>query len=127
MPYHEEANRIHKAVLWPLLRRDRGGKPVYDTMEEIDVRWDESTSEVTDNQGTTVQVDATAVVDRRIAIDSLIWKGESRDLPADGDFSQEEYKLMAVKSYSRTPDYYGRTFYQEIGMSRYGDKLPTGI
>ena len=30
MPRHETANRVHKAVLWPILRRDSHGKPILD-------------------------------------------------------------------------------------------------
>lgn len=122
----EQADCHDKAVLWPLERIDSHGKPVVGQPEELDVRWVEKRREVSDNQGGTITIEATVIVDQKIVEGSQMWKGRIEDLPAGVDFSTELQGLMHVQSYTETPDVKGRVARRKVMLTRANNTLPAG-
>lgn len=121
MPHQELAYRKQKAVLWPLEGTDGYGQPVVsDAAVELDVRWVAKRSEVLDPQGRTIAVDATAVVDREIAVGSSMWLGELAAFDPD----DEDNDVMEVKAYNETPDIKNRVARRTVGLLRRGESLP---
>ena len=134
MPALEQSARFQKALLWPMVGYDRHGQPRRSsTFVELDVRWDTSKSEATDPQGNTVSIDATVVVDRRIAIGSEMWLGSVDDLedlllgPGTGTIEEEELvptsDIMVVRTYKEVKDIRGRETRYEVGVARKTDTI----
>ena len=122
MPRHEEAARIHKAVLWQFVRLGRNGEPKVRPPVEIDVRWVETRRQVVDPRVGNISVDAQAVVDRFIPEGSIIWLGALDDIP--GTALTPESGLMKVEYYDIAEDVKGRVSSQEVGMTRFRKRLP---
>jgi hypothetical protein len=128
MPQVEVASLIQRAVLWPVQGYDEYGQfVVSDAPCEIKIRWVENRSNTLDKDGNAVGVDATADVDRRIEIGSILWLGKLKDWPVNTKPQNaiNPYKLMEVKTYNESPDLKGRNFKRGVGMIRYRDTLPT--
>lgn len=118
MPALEKLFRHQKAVLWEASGKDDYGEVTVDAAAEITVRWAERRREGVDPQGNTIAIDATAVVDREIAVGSIMWLGALVDLPTPlTDLNQ-------VVNYNSIPDIKGREFYRTVSLIKYGNTLP---
>lgn len=126
MPPPETAGRVHDAVLWPVSRRDRRGRPLLGAAVPLKVRWDGTRRTARGPTGRPVAVDATAVVDRRVELGALVWQGSSDDLPPGTGWSGEQMELMEVVTYTESQDVRGRpaNTYREVGLARYRGALP---
>lgn len=127
------------AIMWAFLGYDRYGQPVVDFPVQICTRWITKRREVLDPHGNTIALDAAVVVNRRIPMNSWIWKGTIEDWyngpgaddtiyemgTAPGAQAYYAYGSMAfdnelheVKTYSETPNIKSRHAYKEVGVIR---------
>lgn len=119
MPAIETSDCHQKAVLWAATGVDGYGNPIVSAAVEIDVRWEEERRESIDAFGNPIALDASVVVDREIAIDSILWLGELIDLP------DPPTDLKKVVSRSAVPDVKGRSFRRKVSLVNFSDELPT--
>ena len=118
MPHPEISGLHQKAVLWPATGKyDDYGQPKIGTAEEIKVRWLKRNTEVLDRDGNMINVDATAVVDKEVAIGSQMWLGALADWLATGSGSTTN-QVMQVKSYRETPDIGKKAYMRRVGLLR---------
>jgi len=123
MPDIESAWRYQKAVLYMANGYDNYGNPKVDAGIDINVRWEDVTSETVDAKGNTVSIDAVVVVDREIAIGSILWKGRLEDIP--GTTGVPDGDLRQVIKYSEIPDTKAQYFRRLVYCMRFKESLPT--
>lgn len=116
MPPIETALRYQKAVLWELVGYDGYGDPVFGDPTELDVRWEDDRKEIVGPNGRVIAVDATVVVDREIALDSRMWKGNLLDVP-----SPITDPMLVVANHV-TPDIKNRNTRRTVMLSRMSNK-----
>jgi Bacterial Ig-like domain (group 3) len=125
MPPLETSDRFQDAVLWPVSSYDQYGQALISpTACPLKVRWIEKQSEMLDPKGNTIAIDATVVVDRKIEVGGLMWKGCINDLEIVGTAAPSPAGLMEVKAYNETCDVRGREIRRTVGLMRYRDKFP---
>lgn len=123
MPPLETTGRFQTAVLWELKSHDSHGRPtVYDPVE-IKVEWNARTSRNRSNQTSSQGVEATVVVDRKIALGSVMWLGKLVDWKGVRPDSDSE-EVMQVVEYHRTPDIRGREVRQTVELTRFREAWP---
>lgn len=121
MPPMETADLHQKAMLWEFSGHDRYQQTVSSGVE-LNVRWEDKREETVDAEGRTVAVEATVVVDQKITVGSIMWKGKETDLP---DPVTDVTDLKIVVAYNETPDIKGRNIRRTVKLARYNDTLPT--
>lgn len=117
----ETSDLNQKAVLWTVSGVDSYSRPTLSVGIEIPVRWVHKKTESLDLKGRVVSSDATVIVDREIAIGSIVWKGELTNLPSPVSSVTDLYEVM---DYRESPDIKGRYFRRTIILMRYGNTLP---
>lgn len=117
MPSPEKTDLRQKAVLWVPNGVNKYGEKTFADPIEISVRWNTQRRATLDGKGNTVMLDATAVVDRVIAIGSEMWLGELEDWYGTGSVSGDD-ELMYVKTYNETPDLRNREKMQTVGLMK---------
>jgi hypothetical protein len=130
MPQLELATLTQRAVLWRANGSDAYGEPtVDDASVEVAVRWNTKRREITDKQGNTVAYDAVAMVDRKIAVGSVMWLGRLSDLQVGvagfPTVSPPQDDLYQVASYSEQPDIKGQAVARSVTLMRYKGCLPS--
>jgi hypothetical protein len=123
MPAVELASRRQKAVYWACTGHDGYGEPVLAAPIELDVRWVARQTEMVSADGNVVGLDATAVVDRDIPIDSILWLGTLATFYGVGSAGSPS-GLMVVKAFNSALDIKARVSKRSVGMMRYKDRLP---
>jgi hypothetical protein len=118
MPPLETDCRQQKAVLWSTSGFAADGDHKVNAGIVIDVRIQKDRMKMTNAQGNIIAVDAVFVVDRTIAVGSILWIGELKDVPTPPT------DLLEVKTSSETPDLKGRHVRRLIGVTRFGNTLP---
>jgi hypothetical protein len=129
MPAQELAFRRQRAILWPLLTpasagRQKFNEPLKGDPVELSVRWDDQQKEILGSNGTPVRVDAVVIVDRRIAIDSLMVKGTLSEWLGTGSATAQDPTVMQVIVFNEVPDIKNRVSYREVGLIRFRSSLP---
>ena len=121
MPPIELADRRQKAVLWAAVEDsfDDYGKHKVSAAIEVKVRWEEKKQESVDAMGNTIALDAFVVVDRVIAVGSIMWLGKKADL------ATPPVNLKEVAEYREVPDIKGRKSGRVVLLVRYSNELPT--
>lgn len=118
MPDPETAGLWQDAVLWEATgETDRYGQHVIGSAVQLQVVWNTKRREVLDAKGSTVKVDAVAVVDREIRAGSLMWLGSIDDLPGTSE-SVPDDDVMEVIGYSHTNDIRVRVVRRTVGLMR---------
>lgn len=118
MPAQEQAFLPHKAVLWAWFSTDQFGQPVVSsTPVEIDVRWTTKRTTAYAPDGSPVTLDATAVVDRFVAIGSEMWLGELASWYGTGS-AGDDSEVCVVRTYSETADLKGREVTYTVGLMK---------
>lgn len=115
-----EINDLHqKAVLWAATGYDDYGEPTIGsaTGTEIDVRWIDEQSEVSDPKGGTIASIATVIVDQDIAVGSVMWLGELANYVASA------VKMQVVDA-QKIPDVKGRVFRRVLRLTKLSKELP---
>ena len=118
MPPIETSSRLQKAVLWEASGTDDYAGKV-NAAVELDVRWEYTEREVTDAQGNQVAITATVIVDRDVAVGSIMWLGTLAAVPTP------KVDLHCVVSFTKTPDIKNREYRRELSLARYNDTLPS--
>ena len=118
MPAIETADRHQTAMLWPASGQGDYGKHKVTAPIQIKVRWEDRQSETVDSQGNTIGTNATVVVDRVIAVGSIMWLGKKDDL------ADPPVNLKEVVDYSAIPDVKGRKTRRVVKLVRHSNKLP---
>ncbi|HYE70395.1 MAG TPA: hypothetical protein VD932_02605 [Aquabacterium sp.] len=127
MPPIERSGLVDKAVLWPVRpgQYHEDGQPVLGDPVEIDCKWVEGRKESGSPQlDGNIEIDAWALVDRKIAIGSGIWKGEMADWVGTGP-PADSNECMRVAGYRETWDSKGREAERKIDMRRANDLWPS--
>lgn len=124
MPNQETSHRFQTALLWPYAGIDDYGQPIVSsTPQEIRVRWEHTRTEMTDPQGNTIVVDATAVVAQKVTIGSEMWLGDYADdwLGTGSGSGGDDDEVMRVVAYDEVPDVKGRVKWRQVGLQRKSD------
>ena len=111
--------RTQKATYWAKAGDNDYGEPTVSAGIEISVRWEQSKEDGLGNQSNSIPYDASVVVDRVIAVGSIMWLGKLLDLPTTTT------DLFQVADYDEIPDIKGRKYRRVLKLLRYGDTLPT--
>lgn len=123
MPAPERAFLRQTAVLWPKSGVNAYGQATVGSPVELRVRWEWTRSEVLDPLKAPTALDASVVVDRVIAVGSLMWLGELSDFVGTGS-GWEGHEIYEVKAYEETPDLKNRVSMRTVGLMRYKGTLP---
>ena len=119
MPQLEVSDLGQKAVLWAFSSYNKAGDPVVSAAVEIDVRWQAKRKQVIDALGNPIILEAQVAVDREIAVNSILWKGELDDAP------DPPTNLFQVVAYNEVPDVSFKSTRRVVDLTRYSDTLPT--
>lgn len=115
-----ETCRLHqKAVLWAFVGNDNYGDVTVSAAVEIDVRWETGNRESLDAQGNSIGINSVAVVDRVIAVGSIMWLGNLADI------ATPPVNLRQVSDNSEIPDLKSRKFRRVVSLVKYSNELPT--
>ena len=124
MPAFEKMDRKQDALVWNKSSTSSLGQPVVSsTPVALMVRWDDFQSERLDRESNSIAIDATVVVDREIAVGSIMYKGTVSEWGAGSH--DDVSGLMLVKLYDETPDIKNRNIRRTVSLCRYSDVLPT--
>jgi hypothetical protein len=85
----------------------------------IKVRWTEGQQEALDEHGSPIRLDARVVVDRSIAIGSILWLGKLTDF--DSDNTSDLFEVTTIKE---TKNLRANQTRRVLGLQRYSDTLP---
>lgn len=125
MPAPEVAYREQTAVLWPERGFDDDGHVKVGSPVEIQVRWNTGRTMALDPQGNKIAVDATMVVNRKLGVGSVLFKGALADWVGTGSGSAGDGdELMQVATFSEVPDLKGRFTRRVAGLVWFRDTLP---
>ncbi len=121
MPQLETDCLFNNAVLWMASANvfdGYGEHKVTATKVQLDVRWEERNTEAIDPQGNAIAVDALVVVDRKITIGSIMWKGCLVNVAVP------PVNLYEVVTRNSVDDVKGRNTRRVVGLRRYSNELP---
>lgn len=133
MPAPEDSDLNQWAILWPPTGAyTAGGLPVYGSPEVIKCRWKFKRIQIISADGTPVALDATALVDQRIKLQSRMWLSSVDDEdevldewyglgPGSGS-GGEGTEVMIVETYSETPDVKNQNRTRRVGLKRWRDQ-----
>jgi hypothetical protein len=110
--------------LWERVGNDAYGEPIVSSPIELRVRWEDTDDEMRKPDSTLIRLAATVVVDRKVPIGSIMWKGDLDDWNGTGS-STDEIDLMQVEAYLETPDLKNRYLRRVLRLSRFRSTLPT--
>ena len=121
MPAFETMDLVHTAVYWEATGVDDYNNPTIlsNVGIEIPCRWTEGLAETLDAKGNVIAADASVVVDRELAIGSVMWLGKLVDLP------DPPTDLKYIKFRKATSDIKGRNTRRTVLLMKYSDTLPT--
>jgi len=127
MPHIETLYLNQKALLWAANGKDNYGEVKVDDKVQINVRWEKGDTEGLDALGNKITVNSLVVVDREIAVGSILWKGTMDDYLSGeyGTGDDQSVELEQVVNYSETPDIKARSFRRVVFTVRYSKELPT--
>lgn len=121
MPPLEEMGHDQHALLWEATGVDAYNRPtVSDTYSALEVRWEEVRKEARRSDGTPVNIDVEAFLDRAVTIGSHMMLGVSVPTTGTGTFYPDG-SLFEVVSYDETLDFTGRFYTRVAGLARYRD------
>lgn len=129
MPALEGMGRHQKAVLWEKTGVDRYGETVRATPVELDVRWEEGSTDMLLPDGTKVKLEGVVVTNRAVPEGSLMWLAPNAALsPLEQWYGTgsagDDSGVMMVHSKDTAPDLKGRNVRYELNMVKYRDTLP---
>lgn len=131
MPPPELINRYQKALLWqPTGSLDNYAQPVLGEPVEVVVRWNRVRTKAVQPNGELINLDATVVLNRTVAIDSLMWlaplQGKNTPTALDQWYgwsgsgsAASDTELMVVKTYNETVDLKNRVAARTAGLMRF--------
>lgn len=123
--FEKNKDRYQAAVLWEYVGHDRYGEAVVGDPTEIRVRWVGTETEMVAADGSTVTFDASAIVDRKIPLESHMWEGELHNWTGTGSGVGDE-KIYVVKAYNEASDIKNRHHRRSVGLMRLRGTKITG-
>ncbi len=127
MPAIEVDGLTEKAVLLPKTGVDAYSEVMCSEAVEIDVKWTYlyltkgQTTTVRNARGQEVSISALVVVDQKVKVGSLIWKGSLLDWLGSGSADDRESELMEVLTYNETKDFSGMETRRTLACGFYRD------
>ena len=125
MPAVEQQGLTELAVLWEYAGRDRYDQERVSAPCQIRLKWTKVKRNVRQPDGTSLGVDAEAVVDREIPDRSILWLGKLRDYSAEAVTAANP--LMLVVVYKGSKDIRGRDTHHAVSLQKYHGTLPTVV
>jgi hypothetical protein len=124
VPFSMETDCLfQKALLWGATGNyDRKGNTKVSAAVELDVRWENRNQDILDPFGNTVSVDAVVVVNRDIAVGSIMWQGGTADVPGTSGIPQAGFLYVAM--YEKIPDIKNQYSRRRVFLVRSTDTLP---
>lgn len=120
MPAPETNDLLDSAILWRKSdTKDDYNRPVLRPYEEVMVNFSLKRRQSTDAKGTVISYDATAITEETYPIDSILWVGELKNMPASPT------PLYVIKGWDETNDVKNRETKHRAVLMRYTDTLPT--
>ena len=118
-----------RAVLWPVNGFDEFGQfTVSDTPFEIKCAWNDVFQQTLDSDKNTITIEAVVMVDRDVAIGSVMWFGSLADWPGDAKpasgIGAAPYQLLEVKFFNSVPDIKRRGSVKVAKLVRFRNTLP---
>lgn len=92
-----------------------------DQVQEIYVRWGDSTIEMLDPHGNRISLDASAIVKQDIAIGSCMWLGRLEEWLGTGS-GQPDESVWIVKAADSARDLKGRSRLRRVGLMKFRSK-----
>lgn len=112
--------RKQKAVYWARNGFDSAGEPKVDSPVEIDVRWEKTSTQLYDDEGTPITITDEVWVGQVIPEGSILWEGELANLPNPVTNARQVYQ------YVETPDIDGEGPERIVLLRKYRNSgLPT--
>ena len=124
MPAPETSDRRQSAVLREVNGVNGYGDHTFADPVELKVRWVSGRRESRRPDGSPVMLEATAIVDRKILIGSLLCLSELEELPPGTSFTFEDLDWLEVVNYNEASDVKNRFTVRQVGLARYKDLLP---
>lgn len=112
--------RRQYAVLWANNGYDSYGQPDVSSPIELRVRWEATLKQITKPDGSPLNIDATVIVDREIAVGSYMWLGRLNQL--EGTAGIAEINVMEVISCIPVPDLKNRVTHRKVLLMRSGNR-----
>lgn len=124
MPAYEVMGLNDKAVLWPIVGRDRHNEPLRGPACTVSINFSADRRMQRQADNTTIVIEGTAVVGRSFNIGDLLWLGVIAEY--DPGKVTADNPIMSVYSYREDQDLKGRRgqVLRTIKLSRYGGTLP---
>lgn len=120
MPSPENNDLLDSAILWRKSdTKNDYNRPVLRPYEEVNIDFSLKRRQSTDAKGSVINYDATAITEETYPIDSILWVGKLKDMPA------LPTPLYVVKGYSESNDIKNRETKYRANLVRYTDALPT--
>lgn len=105
--------------MWTFSSYDSHGEPTVIDPVEIDTHWESGLRERMGENDNPIAISGTILVDRDIALNSILWLGELVDLPASPT------NLVEVVDFDKIPDDKGRKFQRTVFVKKWKEDLPT--
>lgn len=112
--------RRQAAVYWGKTAEDEYNKPIVSSPVELRVRWVDKEAENLDANGNVIRTDVELVVDRELALGSVLWKGKLKNLPSP--FNHPLYQVVITRT---IPDLKNKESRYRVFLTRYSTTLPT--
>jgi hypothetical protein len=125
MPPIETMDRHQTATLWEKAGDNVHGEPLVEAPEEISVRWEDRAGQARDPENNLIALDARVVLDREVAVGSILWPGELAGWTGTGT-GDPEAELYQVVTLRTTPDLKARHTRRVAGLQRFRGRLPEG-
>jgi len=121
MPPIETIGLLQKIVLFRANGTDRNGFDTVSAGEELSARLVTGLNDSFEQDGKTISVNGTLVLNQAVPIGSIVWEGALADLPA------EPTDLLVVVALNKTPDIKNRNTRYDASLSKFSDQLPTVV
>jgi hypothetical protein len=124
----ETCERNQVATLWIIKGFDRHNQIQVFPPIQVNVRWNQKRSDTLDALGSTIALDAEAVVDRRVPIDSLMALSKLTDWIGTGTGTGTSLgtfpEIHQVKTIDEAKDMKGINVRRTVGLMRFMGTLP---
>lgn len=126
MPPMESSNLPHRLVYWAKGAVNEFDEATVSAPVEIRARWSFGRADALDAQGNKIGVDATAVLNRDVAIGDQLWKAPLNDTDAleqwygTGSGGSDD-EVMVVVNFDRVEDLKGRNVSRVAMLKKFKD------
>lgn len=124
MPPIEEADMIHKAVVWFFERMDESNEPVFAAPVERACRWVWLRRLSTNELGEPIEIAAEVAFKCSIPMRSLAWKGTLEEWIAAEEDDSLERNLLEFKSWEGADSLKGHHSRNEYELTRWRGRVP---